>query len=826
MKTSKHIILLALLSLLSLHAYCDWGDTKGYFKGQKDIEGHLSDNSDGMATIAYNGKLWNFVNYNQGESMVVRILTNSPDDSKPISWDCSKNDPSDSLKGFSDTHWQPAPVVFDEALYLFVYLKDGSVGYSTYDLVKKDWRKIMPGPSGCRGNFMSAVVIYDKLYLLARRGNTNDIAIYWTATPWDETSWQTMETDAAVGDYTSISAITKSYKDTDLKIKSKLQFAYITAGQNARFAEYQIDSTAKPVLIRNIVISDSRNYCSVALAEGSVMADPESDGFCTQAFLKKDSKDNGYCRYRIIRCQLKDGGDWTEQENNLVKQNYLWASHSLTLTAANFPVMQADSTVKQYMCVIYRGYDDWNNPLNCAWAETDHLNYLGEGVEQKLAGVENTQYIGYIEGPPPFYLNHPREEHPNDAYLNKFNKAISVVKYDHSETQSTETVFKYDVGGKIKSHFAGFKQELGYSFGQTFGSESRTTIEQSVNMFANKEHMFGWYIGNYPVINYMKYQVCDTKGNPLYPTYYFFITRVEKRNESVDELSKGLVIGQPTTYMNRKLNISKYNSFGSNSASWLSGMDLDTSIEVESEDYTTNTQKASLKLEKGFLHLLEVEIEGSFEYEMTTKSIVGDKVTCFTALNEAVDSTDITQLDFNIYWICPTKYQSKWWVKEGSDPSQNTWCLTYEVTYISYKNGLSFGQPGLGEHTVFAGESTLTAGGLNEESGSFTGVGSSDLAANEFSLAQNYPNPFRSVTTIRYQVGSTINPEGTQSLDSQVTLLVSDLTGKVVAMLVDQRQAPGKYEITWDASGIPPGLYFYSLNNNKFRDFKKMMILK
>jgi hypothetical protein len=823
MKTIKFLLLVASISLLPVHGYCDWGDTKGIFKGQKDIEIHLSDLSAGMATIAYNGKLWNFVNYGDGAKVIVRTLSNKSKNTTEVYWDCSQNDADDNLKGMNEASWQPAPVVFNEALYLFVYRKDGTIGYTTYDEIETEWKEVRSGPSGCRGNFMSAVVIYDKLYLLARDGNTQNIAIFWTGTPFDENSWQKMETIAKVGDYCSISAIVKSYPDTDSKINSKLQFAYVTVGQNVRFEEYSIDSTSRPVLIRDIVIADNHDYSSVVLAEGSIVGDSGSKGFCTQAFLKKDTKDNGYCRYRILRYQLIDGGEWTGQESNLVKQNYLWASHRITLTAANFPVMQADSSIRQFMCLIYRGYDDWNNPLNCAWAETDHLKYFGEGVEQKLTGPENTQYIGYIEGLPPFYANHASEIHSNDKYINKFNQPISAAQYNHAETSSTESTISYDVGAKIKCHYAGFKAEVGYTFGQKFGKEYEATIEQSFKMYANESEMFGLYIGHYPVINYMKYEVYDTKDSPLYPTFYFFITRCEKRVEVVSELQKGLIMGDPKSYMNRNLPYEKYNHYGRNSASWRAGLDAESSVEVKTTKFQTNTHKATVKLGVSFLPAIQVEVKGSFEYEITAKTVVGDKLTCFTAMNEAVDPTDVTALDYNIYWICPTSGKDNWWLKKGADPSQNTWCLTYEVTFINYKNGLGFGKPGLG---VTSDDTAQITGTLASDSRSITGlerVGTKDAS---FSLVQNFPNPFRLATTIRYQVGSENQTATGAEQTIQIRLVVFNLNGQVVATLVNQRLEPGNYEVIWNASDIPPGIYFYSLDGRNFRDYKKMILLK
>jgi endoglucanase len=74
-----------------------------------------------------------------------------------------------------------------------------------------------------------------------------------------------------------------------------------------------------------------------------------------------------------------------------------------------------------------------------------------------------------------------------------------------------------------------------------------------------------------------------------------------------------------------------------------------------------------------------------------------------------------------------------------------------------------------------------------------------------FELHQNYPNPFNPSTTIEYQIPN----GGTQNF---VSLRVYDLLGREVAVLVSKEQLAGKYNIIWNASNIPNGVYFYRLS--------------
>jgi hypothetical protein len=85
-----------------------------------------------------------------------------------------------------------------------------------------------------------------------------------------------------------------------------------------------------------------------------------------------------------------------------------------------------------------------------------------------------------------------------------------------------------------------------------------------------------------------------------------------------------------------------------------------------------------------------------------------------------------------------------------------------------------------------------------------------------FSLEQNYPNPFNPSTTIRYQVD-----------EVQVTTLkIYDLLGREVAILVNKEKSPGIYEVQWNASAMPSGVYFYRLQAGSHVVTKIMTLLK
>jgi photosystem II stability/assembly factor-like uncharacterized protein len=90
-----------------------------------------------------------------------------------------------------------------------------------------------------------------------------------------------------------------------------------------------------------------------------------------------------------------------------------------------------------------------------------------------------------------------------------------------------------------------------------------------------------------------------------------------------------------------------------------------------------------------------------------------------------------------------------------------------------------------------------------------------------FHLFQNYPNPFNPVTKIRFDIPS----EG-KSLKAKVKILVYDILGKEIATLVNEQLQPGTYEVTFDGSQLPSGVYFYQLRAGEFSETKKMILLK
>jgi hypothetical protein len=111
-----------------------------------------------------------------------------------------------------------------------------------------------------------------------------------------------------------------------------------------------------------------------------------------------------------------------------------------------------------------------------------------------------------------------------------------------------------------------------------------------------------------------------------------------------------------------------------------------------------------------------------------------------------------------------------------------------------------------------------------EEFGNLVSVDETEPALpTKFLLSQNYPNPFNPSTSIQYAVSSL--PTG-QAGRQFVSLKVYDVLGNEIATLVNEELPAGEYEVEFDGSKLPSGIYFYQLKAGNFIETKKMILLR
>lgn len=90
-----------------------------------------------------------------------------------------------------------------------------------------------------------------------------------------------------------------------------------------------------------------------------------------------------------------------------------------------------------------------------------------------------------------------------------------------------------------------------------------------------------------------------------------------------------------------------------------------------------------------------------------------------------------------------------------------------------------------------------------------------------FALEQNYPNPFNPITTIKYSIPGNV----VETLQA-TSLRIYDVLGKEVAVLVNQKQSAGNYEVKFDGTKLASGVYFYKLQAGDFISIKKLILMK
>ncbi len=98
---------------------------------------------------------------------------------------------------------------------------------------------------------------------------------------------------------------------------------------------------------------------------------------------------------------------------------------------------------------------------------------------------------------------------------------------------------------------------------------------------------------------------------------------------------------------------------------------------------------------------------------------------------------------------------------------------------------------------------------------------SKDIYPKSFQLFQNYPNPFNPVTKIEYDLPKT----------ELVSLKIFDIMGREVISLVNKRQEPGSKLLFWDATNsfgqsVSAGIYIYTMEAGRFRQTRKMVLIK
>ena len=648
MKKVKQLILAVSLFFVPLSSY-SYDSPKPWWRCDKDIEYDMSGYSAYSATVFFNDRLFNFINYNDEMGrgyVIVRNITNKITGSNVFdkSFKVNKRDDYTPFKNGNvadkdHEKFQPAPVIYNGTLYLFFYDKERQLCYSVYTPEEDDlgsdksqpWGNKVKVDISVKANGMAASEVDGKLVIICKDDDENVVYLLWTE---DLIHWEKQKLDwDNAGDsddtFASFSAITIAKRvliNGTYQRQELMMIGYIeTSTHHAEAKTYVYNENSKNFsLDKSWEINNVRQYQSVALCEGTVHGDDSSIGNCVQAFLKRENDDDGLARRRIIRSQLKDlGDDWTEQENNLVEKNYYWAyKNGLNLTVANYAQQEynqdgitTNNNIVRIMCLVFRGYDCVDHPLNVAYAETDRYVYL-DSKSAYMDSPENTHYIGYIEGPPPFVLN--RQTIAEPYYFNSSAQSISSADFGtySSYTKSTEFKFTAGIKGMIQKGYC--KAELTMLYAGMYKQEKEFEVTKSIALEASNEKE-GLYLVTNPFISREHYKVEDWKKTVVDSSYYFHITKVDLGTIKA-ELKGGLDPSKPETYYSRGKDFNSFPAFaseGSVRVTWRSANPMKIKMGIKEE--SSNSKGCSVDFGIGVSGDNEKEGKEKFALEIGFK---------------------------------------------------------------------------------------------------------------------------------------------------------------------------------------------------------------
>ena len=141
------------------------------------------------------------------------------------------------------------------------------------------------------------------------------------------------------------------------------------------------------------------------------------------------------------------------------------------------------------------------------------------------------------------------------------------------------------------------------------------------------------------------------------------------------------------------------------------------------------------------------------------------------------------------------------WIEQNAYPFINM--QIYKFAFFDSLNGFAIGGGNI-LRTYTGGEINVGVKEINT------------LLPDKFYLHQNYPNPFNYCSNITFEIKKF----------GYAKIMVYDVLGREIRTLVNESLKPGTYEITFDGSEFPSGVYFYRLTTGEFSETKKMLMVK
>jgi len=220
----------------------------------------------------------------------------------------------------------------------------------------------------------------------------------------------------------------------------------------------------------------------------------------------------------------------------------------------------------------------------------------------------------------------------------------------------------------------------------------------------------------------------------------------------------------------------------------------------------------------------------------TSSSIEGAAVTGWVG-SERYRSAIVGAESYGFNWS--NTFKNSWYdYMEGGETHQ-VWFDDDSSLGLKYDLAIAKNLKGIGMWALgYDGTKNELWNLISEKFTAPVGILDGDKVPTNFEISQNYPNPFNPITKISYSISSFSNPHvGEHSLSSNnspsggngnihVSLIVYDILGREITTLVNTNQLPGNYEVSFDASSLTSGVYYYQLKAGGFLKTKKMVLSK
>ncbi len=149
----------------------------------------------------------------------------------------------------------------------------------------------------------------------------------------------------------------------------------------------------------------------------------------------------------------------------------------------------------------------------------------------------------------------------------------------------------------------------------------------------------------------------------------------------------------------------------------------------------------------------------------------------------------------------------------------DTWIVQYTAPSNSGYNHITKGRNG----TTRLWAARID-GGISVFNGPVGTKAVNNIIPEKYILYQNYPNPFNPATKIKFAIPLSRGVSAGRGVFTK--LIIYDILGREITTLVNQELKPGTYEIEWDGSNYPSGVYFYILITKDYSETKKMVLVK